>query len=106
MMLKQFGMDGGFVIDQAIEHEPIPAWKLGGLGAAAVYEQQYAELQAKYDALAAENAQLLRDNKAFAVVLARLYEFCSCPTAIRACLVVNRREFDELVAALDALEAQ
>jgi hypothetical protein len=56
--LIHYGLDGGFVIAQVVPHEPIPAYKLGGLGAFAVYEAQIRELQAKYDALLAENAKL------------------------------------------------
>lgn len=43
--LKYYGMDGGFVIAQVVPHEPIPAWKLGGIGASAVYETQVRVLQ-------------------------------------------------------------
>lgn len=49
--LTRYGIDGRFLIAQVIEHEPIPAWKLGGLGATAIYEQIHEELKA-------ENARL------------------------------------------------
>lgn len=45
--LNHLDMDDGVVIAQVVEQKPIPAYKLGGFGAAAMYEKQYAELQAK-----------------------------------------------------------
>jgi hypothetical protein len=57
--IKRYGLnDVTYLIAPIEERRPIPAWKLGGMGAAAVYEQILAKLQAKHDSLAAENTRL------------------------------------------------
>lgn len=61
--LHRFGLDGGFVVAQVVPQEPIPAYKLGGLGAAAVYEKQYSELRAENERLHTRNRQLLEHER-------------------------------------------
>lgn len=57
--IKRYGLNVTYLIAPIEERKPpVPAWKLGGMGAAAVYEQLLAKLQAKHDVLAAENTRL------------------------------------------------
>lgn len=48
---EHIGIDVPFIVDQVVPHEPIPAWRLGGMGAAAVYSQEVSTLKEKNDSL-------------------------------------------------------